>query len=1048
MRIKLNFHTVLTILLVLITHHIFSETKDVPDQYVLLEELQGNKGDTLKFASNNSDELNIAREDMAFEEWSFENTNISDGFRIPGKNARPRGFWNWLNGDITKYGITRDMEEAKSKGFGGLVIWDSEAMRDPDGMIPAGPAFMGDESVELIHHAMSEAKRLDMTLGLIPSSGWNSGGTWVTPEMASKNLFYTTTAISGPGQISNELPFPEVPEDSPKGPDGMPKWHIDVAVLAWPDSEDKLIPDLSEVLNITGNFNDGELNWSAPPGDWQVARFVCSNNGQHLIAASPNSKGLFIDFFDPEATRFHFEYFFNRLGIPKGGDPSIPLKTLDDDSMELHEGIQWTTKFPDWFQQYHGYDPVSWLPVLLGWTIHNEDESERFQYDYLKTISDLLIYSHFKTGREVCAEYGIQYAAQAGGPGPPIWNSNPVDALKALGNIDIPRGEFWMGNPRQIFLIKQIASASHIYGKRYASAESWTTWRRWRDGLLTRKMLVDRAFTEGLNHINSHIFAHSPVEDGFPGRSYHAGVDMNPQVVWWSKAHSFIDYLSRCSHMLQQGLFVADVAYYYGDQAPNFWPMHHYVPEKPMIDGLGAGYDYDVVNTDVILNRMTVKDGRIVLPDGMSYRILVLPDQKDMPLEVLLKLEEMVRDGATVIGPKPLEVPGLHEYELQTTQMRELAGNMWKEYDENSQAINNYGQGRIVWGYSPQQWLEMESVASDFSYHAVGNAGELDYIHRQTEGSDIYFIRNKSMTPVSADCVFRVKNKTPKIWDPTDGSIREQFIYKTADGRTSMPIDLPPGGSVFVVFEQSPPSGSIASLELANGENNEDLPDEKALSVTDHAATIQCWENGQYVLTNQAGQETSFGVNSLPSQILIEGEWIVEFDPEWGAPAEIKLPELISWTEHPDEGVRYYSGAGIYNKTFPVPDDWTGPGRSVYLDLGDLRELAEVFINGESAGVLWKPPYMLDITSLIRPGNNVMEIEVMNLWINRLAGDMNLPEDERYTTTNIRADGSTRFSPAEPWREQTSGLLGPVRLMPGMEVSVKKRNFFRKSVKD
>ncbi|NQV33059.1 MAG: hypothetical protein HQ515_10210, partial [Phycisphaeraceae bacterium] len=489
---------------------------------------------------------------------------LARGFKDPGNEARPRAYWNWLNGDVTHAGLTRDLEEAKDKGLGGLEMWDTEAMRNPDGFVPAGPPFMGPESVAAMHHAMKEAKRLDLDLGLITSSGWNAGGPWVPPALASKNLFYSIAVVRGGGKIKQKLDFPKVPRNCPKGADGLPKWYLDVAVLAWPDSEDRVIDDLSRVIDLTDKLEHGELTWDAPAGDWHVVRYVCSNNGQQLIAASPNSKGPFIDFLDPEATRFHFEYIIGKLGLKKGGDPGSPLKTLEVDSMELYEGIQWTPKFPERFKEYHGYDPVVWLPALSGWTVKDKVTSTRFEYDYTKTVSDLLIFSHYTTGSEVCAEYGLELAGEAGGPGPPIWDSCPVDALKALGNVDIPRGEFWIQSPRDIFLIKEVASASHIYGKPYVDAESWTTWRRWKDSPFVRKQLVDRAFCEGLNRITYHGYSHSPKEVGYPGRTYHAGVDMNPQVVWWSKARPFMDYLARCCHMLQQGLFVADVAYYYG----------------------------------------------------------------------------------------------------------------------------------------------------------------------------------------------------------------------------------------------------------------------------------------------------------------------------------------------------------------------------------------------------------------------------------------------------------------------------------------------------
>lgn len=966
-----------------------------------------------------------------------QESDLAKGFKNPGNEARPRAYWNWLNGDVSLAGLTHDMEEAKEKGLGGLLMWDTEAMRNQDRFVPAGPSFMGPESVDAINHSINEAKRLDLELGLVASSGWNSGGTWVTPEMAGKSLFSTSIVVSGTGMVKKELPFPDVPQGCPKGKDGLPLWYLDVAILAWPDSEDKLITDLSDVINLTEKYIDEELIWTPPPGNWQVVRFVCSNNGQKLIAASPNSKGLFIDFLDPAATVFHYEYFIKKLGLKKSENPDLPLKSLDDDSMELHPGIQWTTKFGEWFENQNGYDPLQWLPVLLGWTISDSTITERFIYDYNKTVSDLLIDSHYKTGNDLLSEYGLNLVAEAGGPGPPFWESCPVDALKALGNVGVPRGEFWMGNPRNLFLIKEIASASHIYGKKYVDAESWTTWRRWRDSPFIRKQLVDRAFCEGLNRVTYHGFSHSPIDEGYPGRSYHAGVDMNPKVVWWSKVRPFMDYLARCSYMLQQGLYKADVAYYYGDQAPNFWPLYHNVPEKPGIEGLGPGYEYDVVNSDVILNRMSVKDGKIVLPDGMSYQLLVLPDRKDMPLEVLKRLSELVSEGATVLGPKPSAVPGLDDFEKKTMNLRELADKIWGECNGSTIKVNEYGNGRIVWGYTPQQWLENISISPDFFCQDSEITSSFDFIHRQTEFFDIYFVSNKTLSNLSSDFFFRVEDGVPQIWDPSDASIKEQFIYKAVDGGISLPISFDPGGSVFVVFKKGDPSFGLISFVRNGDEGNNDDPVERVIEVNGENIIVKCWQDGQYQIKGTRGKRKQVRVKNIPVPILIEGDWKVRFDPEWGAPDEIIMPHLISWTDHDIKGIKYYSGQGTYSKTINVPGEWLGSDNDIYLDLGDVHEVAEIYVNGKSAGVLWKPPFNLEITSLLKPGANDLKIEVMNMWINRLTGDMHLPDDRKFTKTNIKTDGGSWLENYEDWNVQTSGLLGPVRILSSKQLKVR-----------
>ncbi|HSF89762.1 MAG TPA: glycosyl hydrolase, partial [Saprospiraceae bacterium] len=566
-------------------------------------------------------------------EWTGGNTRdfmqMSDGFADPPMSSRPGAFWFWLNGDVTKASITRDLEEMKAKGMGRAEIYDLAAINNPNGAYGNGPAFMGDESVEYIRHAMSEGKRLGIKMGLVASSGWNAGGSWVTPEWAAKALYSVELKISGPKFFSAALPFPDLPKDCPRNKEGQPVFFREVAVLALPDSADKKINDISDVIILNKKFDGRELKWEVPPGNWTVLRFVCSNTGQHLIVPSPKSDGLFIDFFDPLATKKHFQYLLDRLRITKENAKESGLAYFELDSMELSESTPWTDAMDTIFHGHHGYDVLPYLPAFNGWILPGL--YEKFLYQFKKTVSDQLIYSHYTTGRDFLAEYGIDLVAEAGGPGPPIWNSCPVDSLKALGNVSVPRGEFWIRNRHILFLVKQIASASHIYGLGIVDAESFTTWRRWKDAPHALKKDVDRAFCEGLNEVTFHGFSNTRPEHGLPGRAYHAGSDINPTATWWKHAKFFIDYLSRCSYLLRQGVFVADVAYYYGDKAPNFFPPVQKSPDSPRPQDLSHGYDFDIINTDVLTNRLKVSGGKLVLPDGLKYELLVLPDISDIP---------------------------------------------------------------------------------------------------------------------------------------------------------------------------------------------------------------------------------------------------------------------------------------------------------------------------------------------------------------------------------------------------------------------------------
>jgi len=908
--------------------------------------------------------------------------DLGAGFADPPVAARPGAYWCWLNGDVTHAQITRDLEEMKAKGMGGAEIWDVQALRNPGNFVPAGPAFLSEQSLDSIAHAIRESTRLNLRLGLIASSGWNAGGSWVPPKYAGKGLFWSQTTLEGPAKIEQVLPFPRC-DRAPKQPDGMPVFFKEIAVLAVPAG--KTLESINDVADLSRHMDaGGKLKWNVPAGKWTVLRFVCSNHGQHLIVPSPKSNGPMIDFIDPAATEFHLRHMMDKILAKLGRKDfrGTALKFMEFDSMELARGVLWSDNFAEDFTRLRGYGPIPYLPLLAGWELADDDLNNRFHYDFKRALSDQLIFSHYVTGSRLLREYGLVLVAEAGGPGPPIWNSCPVDAIKALGAVDVPRGEFWIAN-RNMFLIKEIASASHVYGKKLVDAESFTTWRRWIDGPVAHKRLADRALCEGLNHFTFHTFASSPREAGVPGRAYHAGTDINTTTTWWPKAKPFMDYLSRCAFMLRQGRFVADVCFYYGDQAPNFYPAFHSVPRKIVPEPLGLGYDYDVCDTQSILTRMRVEGGRIVLPDGMSYVIMALPKQDFMPLNVLQKIEKLVAAGATVVGAKPMRSTGLQSAAENDGAVKRLADKLWGKCDGETVTVNRYGKGRILWGPSWCDVLANKGVGPDF--HVVNEAerDNLDYIHRRTADREIYFVRNKTMASKTLDCVFRVEGGQPQYWNPLSGKIERSGDFEAVDGGTKVSLTLPPAGSVFVVFSE--------------------------LRANDRTTTAE--------------GVTYLDQSNVSPALKLERSWRLSFSKRFGTPEPIMFDRLQSWTESPDPGVKYFSGVVTYDyeKTFDLPETTAKDVRRLTLDLGEVKEVAEVYVNGRSVGVVWTPPYRVDISAAARPGENELKVEVINLLANRLIGDRAYPAGGRYTKSNIQALRAD--SPLLP-----SGLLGPVRV--------------------
>ncbi|HSV12893.1 MAG TPA: glycosyl hydrolase, partial [Tepidisphaeraceae bacterium] len=639
------------------------------------------------------------------------------------------------------------------------------------------------------------------------------------------------------------------------------------------------------------------------------------------------------------------------------------LTRLQTDSWEM--GLcNWTDDFAEQFRSRRGYEITPYIAALAGKIVGSRDVTNRFLYDFRKTVGDCIADDHYRAFAERAHARGLGIQCESGGP-----HGAPIDALKCLGRDDMPMGEFWAPSnqhrvkPQERFFMKQSASSAHIYGHPRACGEGFTSiGPHWEETPWSLKTAFDTEACEGLNLIYWHAFVCSPAETGMPGQQYFAGSHLNPKVTWWNDAGAFMSYMNRCQYLLQQGLFVADAVYYYGDSVPNFARLKSSDPAHVL-----PGRDYDVCDEEVLLTRMSVKGARIVLPDGMTYRVLVLPDRQSMPPAVLAKIAELVKAGATVIGPKPTAAAGLADYPQCDAKVAALADEVWGTCDGKTITENRYGQGRVVWGKTAKQVLEADGVPMDFATEA-----KLDYIHRAGADGDIYFITNPADVPVDTTCTFRVSAKAAQMWWPDYGKIHRAAMT-SGNGTAAMPLHLNGRGSMFVVF------GAAAD-----------------------------------------GPPQSLAVDSTSAPpIEINGLWTVHFEPGWGAPESIAFPKLISWTDNADPNIKFFSGTATYSVDVGVPagdHDWV-------LDLGEVDDLARVKVNGTDVGVVWEKPARIDVSGAWRPGRNTIEIAVTNLWPNRLIGDAGLPPEQRRTRTNIR-----KFTGKSPLRP--SGLLGPVRLIP------------------
>jgi hypothetical protein len=718
-----------------------------------------------------------------------------------------------------------------------------------------------------------------------------------------------------------------------------------------------------DVVDLSEQVKDGVLSWAPPPGRWKVLRFGYTITGSHVSTCSEGWDGLAIDYLDRGA----FESYWYRVVQPildeAGPLVGRSLRFLHTDSWELGP-VNWTPRMPEQFARLRGYDMTPYLPCLAGFVIGDRETSTRFLNDFRRTLADLIAEGKYATFSEYAHARGLGIHPESGGP-----HAAPIDALRNLGLSDVPMGEFWARSKThrvrddQRLFVKQTSSAGHVYGKRLALAEAFTTiGPQWERDPRVLKPVFDRAACEGHNLTMWHTFDCSPKEMGLPGQAYFAGTHLNPNVTWWNFAGAFTDYLNRCHFLLQQGLFVADVLYFYGENIPSFVQLKRSDPA-----GVLPGYDYDVINADALLKRLSVKNGRLILPDGMSYRILVLPDHDAIDLGTLRHIESLVTAGATVVGRRPQRRLGLSGGVAADAEFQSICDTLWSA-----------DEGRVFPPSTAREVLEKSGIAPDFEYRGNTEATFLDYCHRVSDVAEVYFVVNRRNEPDSALCSFRVSGRQPELWDPVNGARNATPVFRQENGRTVIPLEFDPNGAVFVLFRKTITTG--ASRE---GERNRPLLEPR--------------------------QELS-------------GAWSVHFDPARGGPGSVVFDSLTSWHTREEPGIRHYSGKATYGITFDVPEEVLSESTGISLDLGEVENLARIRLNGQDLGVVWTRPFQVEVTDTVRAKRNHLEIEVVNLWPNRLIGDQSSPETERSTNTNITK--FTKDSPLLP-----SGLLGPVTLL-------------------
>ena len=1047
--------------------------------------------------------------------------NIQTGFITPNDSNTVWCYWYWINDDISKEGITKDLEAMKEVGIGAAFIGNINPP-EVDGPVPILSKHWWDCMV----HAVNEGKRIGVDIGTFNCPGWSqSGGPWVKPEMAMRHMVYSEVNVKGPGKIQVQIPqpkkqfqdvyvlaFPKVQTEkiilnnsnsqissTPKisniadlldgdtttvayfnrdageysidiksdkiinarsirlfpgkerftancelfalengkyvsvrsfrfdrsnnsvnvGPDvygpvsiafpeistntfrlvcksdngrwnafsgfsefiisespvleyyvekklgkmfpsPLPKWDSYI----WENQENMDDSDLKinaeNVVDISDKLNaEGVLTWDVPEGEWTVMRFGMTPTGTTNSPSAPQGKGFEIDKASEKLARFHFENYVGEFLKRSPGENRSAFKYVIADSYEM--GSQnWTDDFEQKFKDKFGYSAREYLPVFAGRIVNGVEQSNRFLWDLRRSVADAVAYEYVGGLRKNSNENNLK-----------LWLENyghwgfPSEFLMYGGQSNLVSGEFWNEGTLGNIECKSASSAAHIYGKPVISAEAFTASGKafLRHPALLKKR-GDWSYTEGINHFVLHLFIHQPDENRIPGVNAWFSTEFNRHNTWFKQSKTWMKYLRRCQHLLQQGKYVADVCYFIGEEAPMMTGARN--PELP------DGYSYDYINAEVIINRLSVKDGKFVLPDGTSYKIMVLPPIKTMRPELLSKIVSLVEQGGVIFGQAPEKSPSLENYPECDNQVKTLAANLWSAEKDSSKNCKKFGEGFVADEMDLKTTLETFGISKDAD---VAGVSEVLWTHRSLPGMEIYFLTNQSDDEVNFISSFRVSGMKPQLWDAVTGEIRKLPQFTEKDGRISVPIKMLAAQSWFVVFTNQD--------ENVNKGYEKNFPEFKPLQ-------------------------------------MIDGPWMVDFQSKAiGPDAPMEFNLLTDWSLSENEKIKYYSGTAIYETTFNVNEILEG--QEYYINLGDVKVMAKVKLNGEEIGESWIAPHRLKATAHLKKGLNKIEIEVVNLWRNQLIKDSRLPVKKRYTwhlVDDIK----------EGEELQSSGLLGPVSI--------------------
>jgi hypothetical protein len=962
---------------------------------------------------------------------------LKEGFQNPPPTSFPGVYWYFMDGNLSREGMTKDLESMKEVGISNLIYLEV-GIGVPRGSVD----FMSEEWQDLYVHAVREAERLEIKILLGAGPGWcGSGGPWVKPEESMKHLVFSETEISGNRKVDISLPVPE--QRSTQWHNMKDPYYEDVAVYAIPNAVKPVIEDInekalyerdpysskpnvkpylpasanynepekckvlehSEIINVTEYLqSNGHLVWNAPKGKWTIIRMGKRVTGASTRPSPEPVIGLEANKMSKEDFANHLKNYtdvlLERTAPRKEG---VGWTGFHMDSWE--SGAQnWTEGIVEEFKKRRGYDPEPYFLAYTGRAIESVEITERFLWDLRQTCKELVLENHVEFGKAYAHKNGLELTIEP-------YDMNPAGDLDLGAIADMIMAEFWSKRfgYHTSYAVLEATSISHITGQPIVGAEVFTSNNNeaWQEYPWSMKDQSDWALALGVNRFVYHTFAHKPLgEEHRPGMTMgQYGVHWDRGQTWWPMVEAYHKYISRSSHMMQQGQAVSDILYL----TPEGSPMVFKAPNDALIEN-GAipdkkGFGFDGCSPLMLMERATVENGKIVFPGATSYELLVLPNFETMTPELLEKIISLVEKGAKIIGNPPVKSPSLVDYPICDENLKNLAKKLWGSLQiPKNLSERKFGEGIIYWGgnlestelyptyKSTVELLSQLNISEDFS----SDNNTIRFGHRRTADKDIYFIANRTDAKQTTACTFRAEGE-PELWNSVTGETRKITDYSLENGFTTIPMEFFPFESFFVVFQ------------------TDKRP--QALSKT--------------------GKGNFPAFNKVKT---IEGSWNVSFDSKFGGPENIEFDKLQDWTNHEMRGIKYYSGIATYKKTFDIEnlDD-----KKYYIDLGVVNDIARVKLNGKDIGVVWCAPWRIDISSALKEGENRLEIEVANRWINRLLGDKSEPEEYtrtvkfenglmggkeyqtgRYTFTTKSSMRSFSFS--EPL---SSGLEGPINIL-------------------